>query len=128
MTGKIIGPILLIVLLVIVVSSMSAISLKGKKEVYQPGVNRDYGPLGGAVCKHCGRPFARHIWGINMVIGKFDRCPYCGKWSVVQRAAPSVLLAAEMAQVNQSSENDITKMDEKDQTKKDLDDSRYTDL
>ena len=64
----------------------------------QPGKYTGYsGPFGGAICPHCGCPFARHWWGLNFGSKKYDRCPHCGKWSLVGRASPEALRAAAMA-------------------------------
>jgi hypothetical protein len=40
------------------------------------GAERHYGLQGGGVCGHCGRPFAFHWWGLNLVGAKYDRCDY----------------------------------------------------
>jgi hypothetical protein len=45
------------------------------------------GPVGTAVCPNCGKPFARHLWGLNLGVGKYDRCPHCHKWNLVRRAS-----------------------------------------
>lgn len=60
----------------------------------QPGEG-SYGVLGAAICPRCGRAFQRHVWGINLVVGKFDRCEHCGKWSLARRANPEEIRAAE---------------------------------
>jgi hypothetical protein len=54
-----------------------------------------YGLAGGAVCPKCGLPFSRSVFGLNLLVGKLSRCPHCGKWSVVGRASPEELAAAE---------------------------------
>lgn len=86
------------------------------------------GPFGGTICPKCGKPFARHIWGINLVTGKYDRCPHCGKWSLVRAMHPDVLNAAvaalqeaEAAQ-NPSQPGDL---DDEERRRKRLDDSRF---
>ena len=87
-----------------------------------------HGPFGGTICPKCHKPFARHIWGINLVAGKYDRCPHCGKWSLVRAMNPDVLNAAVEAMKqaeagqNQRSANDD---DDEDQWRKRLDDSRF---
>lgn len=63
------------------------------------GAPRSYGMLGGAICPRCDRPFARHVWGINLIAGKLDRCPYCGKWFLAVRRSPAELEAAERAEL-----------------------------
>jgi len=65
----------------------------------QPGESRDYGMFGGAICARCGRTFSRHIWGINLVVGKLDRCDHCGKWVMARRASPEALRLAEQAEM-----------------------------
>lgn len=57
----------------------------------QPAIS---GPVGGTICPKCERPFAMHIWGFNVAVGKYDRCPHCGKWSLVRRVAPHLLQEA----------------------------------
>ncbi len=55
------------------------------------------GPWGVAICPKCGRPFAMHLFGLNLGTRKYDRCPHCGKWSVVRRASQAELAALEAA-------------------------------
>ncbi len=52
------------------------------------------GAFGGAICPHCGCPFPRHWWGLNFGSKKFDRCPHCGRWSLVGRASEDALARA----------------------------------
>jgi hypothetical protein len=54
-----------------------------------------YGSAGGAVCSRCGLPFSRSIMGINLLTGKLERCPHCGKWQVASAAGREALVAAE---------------------------------
>jgi hypothetical protein len=54
-----------------------------------------YGLAGAAVCSRCGLPFSRSLMGINLVIGKLERCPHCGKWQVASVAGREALAAAE---------------------------------
>lgn len=54
-----------------------------------------YGFLGGAVCPNCGRPFGIHWWSLRLGLGRYDRCPHCGKWNMVQRATAEALASAE---------------------------------
>jgi hypothetical protein len=86
-----------------------------------------YGALGGAICPKCNKPFSRHWWGLNVVVGKYDRCPHCGKWSIVKRAYPEALRLAEQL-MEKKSEKALTpdKKAESD-LKRDLDDSKFMD-
>lgn len=97
----------------------------GRRQPLPAGAPRDYGLLGGAICPRCGRPFPRHLWGINVSFaGKFDRCDHCGKWSLVRRASPEALQAAEAAELaanpRQAPPADAS-------LRKEIDDSRYVD-
>ena len=100
--------------------------ITGRKTVaLEPGTPRNY-PLGGAVCPKCQRPFAVHIYGINLAFSKFDRCPYCGKWSVVRRESMQKLRAAEEAELVRSKETGTVQgMTEEEKLKKQLEDSKF---
>jgi hypothetical protein len=92
----------------------------------QPGKARQYGLLGGAICPKCGRGFPRHVWGINLVVGKLDRCEYCGKWSMTVRATPEALRAAEAAELK-AQQADQGAETFQGQVKDILEDTRYID-
>lgn len=88
-----------------------------------------HGAFGGTICPKCHKPFAMHIWGPNIVVGKFDRCPHCGKWSVVRRAHPDVLNTAveAMQQAEQEHTQPANKTDDETDWRKRLDDSKFDD-
>ena len=92
----------------------------------QPGEARQYGLLGGAICPKCGRGFPRHIWGINLMVGKYDRCEHCGKWSMTTRATPEALRAAETAEL-EAQQADQEAGTFQGQVKDALEDTRYID-
>jgi DNA-directed RNA polymerase subunit RPC12/RpoP len=98
--------------------------LMGRKTVnLVPGAPRTY-PLGGGVCPKCNRPFAIHFWGLNLYNSKYDRCPYCGKWSVVKFASLDKLRAAEQAEL-EGEMAQVPEMTEEEKLKKDLENSKY---
>lgn len=103
---NVIGPIILLLvgIMVIVGLVQSATMRKRNPNGVAPGTQRNYGYAGGSICKHCGRPTPRHIWGFNIAIGKFDRCENCGKWSIMQAAPYEILRAAEEAEKASTSE------------------------
>ena len=102
---------------------------RGKRQALAPGTSRNYGVLGGAVCPKCSRPFALHAYGLNLITGKYDRCPYCGKWSMVRHTPIEVLRAAEAAElVNAQGMPAITDASNEEELRKQLDDSRFRDL
>ncbi|MBK8985236.1 MAG: hypothetical protein IPM39_04005 [Chloroflexi bacterium] len=82
------------------------------------------GAFGGTICPKCKRPFARHWWGLNIIVGKYDRCPHCGKWSVVQRVHPDILVAS-LDAMRQADTPTSPPADEADARQRRLDDSRY---
>jgi hypothetical protein len=54
-----------------------------------------YGFLGGAICPNCGRAFGVHWWSLRLGLSRYDRCPHCRKWNMVQRAPTHALAEAE---------------------------------
>jgi rRNA maturation protein Nop10 len=65
--------------------------LRGRRR-FELGV---YGAAGGAVCRRCTFPFARHMLAFNLLIGKLERCPHCGRIAIVPRASRMDLEQAE---------------------------------
>jgi hypothetical protein len=55
----------------------------------------NYGSAGGAVCPRCGFPYPRHFISPNLLVGKLEMCPHCGKWAIVPRASRTALDEAE---------------------------------
>ncbi len=120
-------PIGVIILIAVGISvGIPLITKQGKKESLAPGAPRNYGYSGGAVCPKCDRPFSRHIYGLNLGTHKYDRCPFCGKWSLVRRASKDELEAAEAAEIEAAQAGAFTpETSEEDQLRQQLDDSRF---
>lgn len=124
-TLYIIIPIIVIAVGGLLVSSW--IANRGRTSEGQSGINV-HGPFGGTICPKCHKPFARHIWGLNLVVGKLDRCPHCGKWSLVRAMHPDVLNAAVAAMQQTEAAQNQTKPDDtvgEDRWRKQLDDSKF---
>jgi hypothetical protein len=126
---------ILVVLLVVIIAAVGLALLvpwfftRGKKEQLPHGAPRAYGYFGGAICPKCSRPFSRHVYGLNLGPYKFDRCPYCGKWSAVRRASAEELEAAEAAEINALGERDhASGRSKEEKLRKEIEDSRYEDL
>jgi len=117
----ILGLVLVSVLLAVVVPLVT-----GRKTVsLEPGTPRTY-TMGGAICPKCQRPFAVHLYGLNLGLGKYDRCPYCGKWSVVRRVPLQKLREAEEAELERAKETgQVQGMTEEEKLKKQLEDSKF---
>ncbi len=128
--GQIMVPILAIVgglIVIMLVLQFAGINV-GKKRQLPLGAARSYGALGGAICPHCKRPFSRHWWGLNMLTGKLDRCEFCGRWSVVRRASPEALAAAEQAELADARPAaPIRAESEEERLRREVDESKYTD-
>lgn len=128
---KIIFPILGVILLAGIISwAIPSLFLRGKNQTLLPGVRRNYGPLGGTICPKCGRPFAIHIWGLNMMVGKIDRCPHCGMWSLVHRFNMESLRAAEKAELQavDTQAPAVSQESEAERLRHELEKTRYQDL
>lgn len=127
---KIIIPLVGLILVLVIVSIFVPLLLnKGKMSSIPPGTPRKYGIGGGAICPKCGRPFPLRLWWINMGFNKIDRCPYCGKWSLVRPRSMADLRAAEAAEISQSESGPrVDGESEADKLKKKLDDSRFQNL
>ena len=61
----------------------------------------------------------------NLLAGKLERCPHCGKWAIVPRAAPQVLQEAEDRLREGSLETETTSESEAEKLRRMLDESKY---
>ncbi len=116
-------------MLVPVVAIVGAVMLGGAalmavtSRSYRPGI---YGRAGGAICRHCRLPMARHVLAPNLVRGKLERCPHCGKWSLAARATAAELAQAE-ARLTAEAEPLAPEISEQERLRRQLDDSRFVD-
>ncbi|MDW8325247.1 MAG: hypothetical protein RMK99_01670 [Anaerolineales bacterium] len=116
-----------VAVVILIVLAVQALVLGRNRTALPPGAARNYGLFGGAVCPRCGRPFPLHLWGLNVGAGRFDRCDHCGKWSVVRRASPEALRAAEAAELAQSRpETSFAESDPEERLRRKLDETKYT--
>lgn len=123
MTALLVGSILLLVVGGRWLSSR--IAGRGQSKSGSPAIS---GTLGGAICPNCGRPFALHLWGFNIMFGRLERCPHCGKWRIVRRASQQALeTAAEMFNEKEAAAPQSPEQDDDDQLRRQIDDSRFDD-
>jgi hypothetical protein len=118
----------IIPLLVVIFGAMALAAvvplLTGRKTVrLEPGARRSY-TFGGGICPKCSRPFGFRLLGLNLLNGKFDRCPYCGRWSVVRLASAQELRAAEAAEA-EAAQGSVREESPEDKLKKDLENSKF---
>lgn len=111
---------------IMVISVAVTFLLSGGKPRPRPGgIPQNYGLFGGTICPQCKRPFARHWWGLNIGLTKLDRCPHCGKWSLVGRASREELSAAEAALERVALEEALPAVSAEERLRHELDDTRF---
>ena len=121
-TRGLVAPLLVVVGVIAVLGVV--LPLLGRNKQHKPGV---YGPAGGAVCRRCAMPFSRSVFAPNLLLGKLERCPHCGKWAIVPRASAQALAEAEERLAAESGVAGVTAESEKEKQARLLDESRYDD-
>ena len=121
-TMKIVVPILIIVGVMTLVGTLGPVLMMRGKE-FKPG---NYGAAGGAVCPRCTFPYSRSVIAPNLLVGKLQRCPHCGKWAIVARASQQNLDEAEKRWYKQGTSS-VETPSEGEKMRQLLDDSRYED-
>ena len=119
---RIAGPVLVVVLVATALGIVGPVLLDRGKKGFRRGV---YGGAGGAVCPRCGLPFSRHLFGPNLLLGKLERCPHCGRWSVVRQANRAELEMAEARLDADSQKGAIDVDDAAERLRQEIDDSRF---
>ncbi|GAB4577648.1 MAG: hypothetical protein Fur0022_03790 [Anaerolineales bacterium] len=85
----------------------------------------NYGIAGGAVCPRCLLPFSRNLFSPNMIFGKLERCPHCGKWAIVRSASPQELAIAEQRYIDRETKVELDNRIQDEKWKRLLDETRY---
>jgi hypothetical protein len=117
-------PLVGVILAVSLIGVLGPVLMGRRKGSFTIG---QYGAAGAAVCKRCGFPFSRNLLSPNIVFGKLERCPHCGKWAIARRAIPAELSAAEERYREAQQETGTVEVDEKDSLRRSLEDSRFDD-
>ncbi len=120
---SVIIPMFILIVLIAVIG-ISATTLLDRKKGFRIG---EYGASGGAVCSRCGLPFSRHVLSLNLVFGKLERCPHCGKWGIVRRATAEELTKAEFKFQVDRQKGRIEPGDDETNWKRMIEESRYED-
>ena len=118
----IVGPLFGLILVFTLVGVLGPLLLGRRAGVFRLG---EYGMAGGAVCPRCGLPFPRHFLSPNLLVGKLDRCPHCGRWSIAPQASAEALEAAEARFTEDSGRGVLRDEGEEDIRKRRIEDSRY---
>jgi len=107
----------------ILLGALGLLMLGRRKGAFRPG---EYGLAGGAVCPRCSLPYSRHVLAPNMLVGKLERCPHCGKWALVRRATTTELEAAEAGLVVDRDQGRLRpEEDDEERLRRMLDESRF---
>jgi hypothetical protein len=120
------GPLLGLVFGVMILAFVMTFISERKSKNLPPGTPRKYGLSGGAICPRCQRPFAMHFFSPNILVGKFDRCPYCGHWSALRPKSMDELRAAEAAELATSQcQGEVPEESDDEKLRKELDESKF---
>jgi hypothetical protein len=124
-TLKLVVPILVVVVGLSIAGVLFPLLLRKRGGQFQIG---EYGAAGGTVCRKCDLPFSRNVLSPNLVFGKLERCPHCGKWAILSRANTSELEAAE-ERLRADTRKGVMKSEEseEDQLRRMVDESRFED-
>jgi hypothetical protein len=115
-------PILIGTVALVVIAAVGPL-LMGRKRG-RPRIG-EYGPAGGAVCSRCELPFGRRVLSPNLLIGKLERCPHCGKWAIVRRASREALEKAEGRWIDDEARGGLDVESEEDKLRRMIEDSRF---
>ena len=96
------------------------------KQAPQPGQPRNYGILGGTICPRCGHPFPRSLLGMNLVVGRLERCESCKRFVMTVRATPAQLAEAEAREAASAAEA-VKPVDMEEMGKDAIEESKYFD-
>ena len=126
-TLTLIIPILGLSLIAVIISAVFPVLFTKKKETITPGAHRFYGAAGGTICTGCNRPFSRHLLAPNLVLGKLERCPHCGKWGIYRAYPIDILRKAEETELeaDYSQKANIILANEEDRLRNEVDDTKY---
>jgi hypothetical protein len=121
-TGDLLVPMLILFGVVALLGVLGPVLL-GRRKKFTLGV---YGMAGGAVCPRCTFPYARNMLSPNLLVGKLERCPHCGKWAIVPAASSIDLEVAEARYTNED-QGTLQPESQEDKLRQILEDSRYDD-
>jgi hypothetical protein len=120
---NIVIPIIALVVVFSLLGILGPALLGRRKDSFRLG---EYSAAGGAVCSRCSMPFSRHVFSPNLLLGKLERCPHCGKWALVRRASRRELEAAEEAYVQEREKGKMMpKQADKEKMRRLLEESRF---
>jgi hypothetical protein len=120
-----------IILVLVIGMGIQFFFLRNRSGVQMPlGAQRNYGIIGGGVCPQCHRAYPLHWWAPNLGFRmKFDRCIFCGKWSIIKVLSHSELAAAESAELQMAQPaQTFSNKTEEERLKEMIEKSKYSNL
>jgi hypothetical protein len=114
-------PLFGLILGLFVVGTLVSIIIS-RRRGFSPG---QYGSAGGAICPRCRMPYSRHFLSPNLLAGKLERCPHCGKWAIVGRASLQAIQQAEELLRAGSLEAEMSQESEEARLRRMLDESKF---
>jgi hypothetical protein len=128
--GRILIPLVLVIFAAMGISALVTYLGSRNRKPLPAGAPRNYGMLGGTICKKCRRPSAYSLLGINLMVGKLQRCPFCGTWQISRRASEYELRAAEQAELELEQKNgahSAPAMSEEERLRREIESTRFND-
>jgi hypothetical protein len=123
---SIVIPVLGLVLVITLLSAVFPALSARKKGTLPAGTARNYGFAGGTICPKCKRPFSLHVLGLNMLTGKLECCPHCGKWGIFRSYPIDKLREAEKAELDgMANILGNTNIKTEEELRKEIDDSKF---
>ncbi|MBN2086122.1 MAG: hypothetical protein JW748_12960 [Anaerolineales bacterium] len=123
---KILVPLFALIFGAMALSAVLPLLLGRKTVSLAAGTPRSY-TFGGGICPKCRRPFAFSLFTPHLLAVKIARCPFCGRWGLMQPAPLHELRASEQAEL-ESAQGQIPEASEEEKLKKALDDSKFQGL
>ncbi len=120
--GHIVIPLLVLVLAFTAAWVLLPTLIAGRRRGFRPG---EYGAAGGAVCRRCALPFSRRWLAPNLLIGRLEPCPHCGRWAVVAAAGQEELRAAEERWAADGHAGQLDTEDSQARMRRDIEDTRF---
>ena len=123
---KILIPLFAVIFGAMALSAVLPLLMGRKVKSMAAGTPRSY-TFGGGICPKCGRPFAFSLLTPHLFMAKIARCPFCGRWGLIQPASLQELRAAEQAEL-EAEKGQIPEATEEEKLKKALDNSKFQGL
>ncbi len=117
-----VAPLVLGLVAITFVGALITSLITGRKDGFKLGA---YSAAGASVCPRCRLSYSRHFISPNLIVGKLERCPHCGKWAIVRRATAIEIEQAEERYKGHGGDKHLAFEDEVERLRKQIEDTRY---